>query len=85
MVRIFTTSFSFNHETYDAIVTLVGRDAAVNITVKVMDVALHDILPGGVLNYESAGRLSELQNADNSLTQALMKSIRVAVERHLVS
>jgi hypothetical protein len=85
MVRIFTTSFSFNHETYDAIVTLVARESRVSITVKVMDVALHDILPGGVVNYESSASLSELQNADNSLTQALMKSISVAVERHLVS
>lgn len=85
MVRIFTTSFSFNHESYDAIVTLVSKDAQVSITVKVMDAALHEILPGGIFNYETSGRLSDLHNADNSLTQALRKSITMAVERHLVS
>ena len=85
MVRIFTTSFSFNHETFDAIVSIVSNDVQVSITVKVMDAALHEILPGGTFSYETSSRFSELPNGDNSLTRALQKSISLAVERHLVS
>lgn len=85
MVRIFTTTFAFNHEKYDAIVTLLEKDSRMSVTVRVMDVSLHAFLPGGQLNYELGNRNAEIQHRDNALAQALKKSIAVAVERHLVS
>ena len=84
MVRIFTTSFLFNHQNYDAIVSMVKKEGKVDVTVKVMDVALQQLLPGGTLNLDSGTRPNNPETED-SLTQSLMKSLTVAVERHLVS
>ena len=85
MVRIFTTSFHFNHEVYDTIVTMVEKDGKLNVTAKVMDISLQELLPGGTISFDANTVKHNSFQGENALAEGLMKSISVAVERHLVS
>lgn len=84
MARIFTTKFTFNHQVYDAIVTVVTQNGKLNFNVKVMDIQLHDIIPGGHLKYEGRDGFRSIE-MDNQLSQSLVSSIAVSIEEHLVS
>lgn len=83
MARIFTTQFTFNHQMYDAIVTMISTDGKLNFNVKVLDLELHDLLPGGNIKYEGKEGFRNLQ-VDNQLTQSLIHSIANSIEHHLI-
>jgi hypothetical protein len=83
MARIFTTKFTFNHQTYDAIVTMLNTDGKLNFNIKVLDNDLHEILPGGLINYEGKEGFKNIKPG-NQMTQSLIHSIANAIEHHLV-
>jgi len=83
MARIFTTKFRFNHRLYDAIVTVVSHDGQMNFNVRVMDMELFGLIPGGNLRYEGREGFKDLQ-AQNDISGSLMNSIANAIEEHLV-
>jgi hypothetical protein len=85
MARIFTTSFEFNHQHYDAIVTVCSRNGKANFTIKVMDIDLQQLLPEGLIEYEGVRGFEKVDKLDNSLSQSLMRSISRAIESHLSS
>ena len=68
MARVFTTRFPFNHQMYDAIVTV--------------DTELAQLLPDGHLNYSGKDGFKEII-PDNQLAETLIKSIAVSIEQHL--
>lgn len=82
MARVFTTRFTFNHQSYDAIVTVISNQGQLNFTVRLMDDELFELLPDGHLNYSGKEGFREIQ-ADNQLVQSLIQSIAVSVEQHL--
>jgi hypothetical protein len=83
MARIFTTSFEFNHQHYDAIVTVCSRNGKANFTIKVMDIDLQQLLPDGVIAYEGVHGFENVDNLGNSMSQSLLRSISRAIESHL--
>lgn len=82
MARVFTTRFTFNHQTYDAIVTVLTREGQLNFTVRLMDDDLFELLPDGHLNYTGEDGFKTVQ-AGNHLVQSLIESIAFSVETHL--
>lgn len=82
MARVFTTRFTFNHQSYDAIVTVISSQGQLNFAVRLMDNVLFELLPDGHLNYSGKDGFREIQ-ADNHLVQTLIQSIAVSVEQHL--
>jgi hypothetical protein len=83
MARIFTTKFAFNHQVYDAIVTMITNEGKLNFTVKVLDNDLHQLLPGGHVNYEGRQGFKNLQ-MNNQMAEALVQCIANSIEHHLV-
>jgi hypothetical protein len=84
MARIFTTRFNFNHQVYDAIVTVINQEGKLNFNVKVLDSELHDLLPGGHVNYQGREGFRHIE-LDHHLSQHLLNSIALSIEDHLVS
>ena len=82
MARVFTTCFTFNHQSYDAIVTVLSREGQLNFTVRLMDDELFELLPDGHLNYTSKEGFKDVQSS-NHLVQSLIECIAVSVETHL--
>jgi len=82
MARIFTTKFTFNHQVYDAIVTMFSNDDKVNFNIKVLDVELQDLLPGGQIIYQGKDGFKDI-HLDNRLSQSLVSSIADSIEQHL--
>lgn len=83
MARVFTTRFTFNQQSYDAIVTVISNQGQLNFAVRLMDNELFELLPDGHLNYSGKDGFREIQ-ADNHLVQTLIQSIAVSVEQHLL-
>jgi hypothetical protein len=84
MARIFTTKFNFNHQVYDAIVTVVSQNGKLSFNIKVLDLELHDIIPGGHIRYEGRDGFRDIE-LENRLSQSLVNSIAVSIEEHLIS
>jgi hypothetical protein len=82
MARVFTTHFSFNHQTYDAIITVISNDGRLNFTIRLMDNELFELLPDGHINYTDKDGFKNI-HADNQLTQSLIQSIAVSIDNHL--
>ena len=83
MARIFTTNFQFNQKSYDAIVTIIARDGKINFTIKVMDMELQELIPNGMVSYEGKEGFERISAINNTISQALMRSISGAIENHL--
>jgi len=83
MARIFTTRFVFNHQRYDAIVTIVTSDGQLNFNVKVLDLQLQDLLPGGHIRYQGKEGIHGIET-ENKLSQALVESIAASIEDYLM-
>jgi hypothetical protein len=83
MARIFTTQFQFNHQTYDAIVTVISTNGKLSFNVKVLDMELFDLLPGGHVRYEGHNGFRQI-DLDNRLSQSLLQSIGSSIEEHLI-
>jgi len=84
MARIFTTKFQFNHQVYDAIVTVLSNDGNISFNVKVLDMELYKLIPNGHIKYEGREGFKDVQ-ADSRLAQSLIQSIAVSIENHLVN
>jgi hypothetical protein len=82
MARVFTTHFSFNHQVYDAIVTVLSHEGQLQFNVRVMDSELLELLPDGHFNYTGKDGFKDL-HADNQLIQSLIQSVAVSVDQHL--
>lgn len=82
MARVFTTRFTFNHQTYDAIVTVIGSQGQLNFGIRLMDDELIELLPDGYLNYTGVDGFRDIK-ADNHHVQSLIQSIVGSVEKHL--
>jgi hypothetical protein len=82
MARVFTTRFSFNHQIYDAIVTVISQQGQLNFNIRVMDAELLQLLPDGHLNYNGKDGFKNIP-AENQLAQTLIRSIAVSIEKHL--
>ena len=82
MARIFTTKFVFNHQVYDAIVTMFSNDGEVRFNIKVLDVELQDLLPGGQIIYQGKDGFKDV-HLNNHLSQSLVSSIAHSIEQQL--
>lgn len=82
MARIFTTKFTFNHQVYDAIVTMYSNDGKVNFNIKVLDIELQDLLPGGQIIYQGKDGFRDIP-LSNHLSHSLVNSIANSIEQHL--
>jgi len=85
MARIFTTRFQYNAQSYEAIVTIIPKENTTTFHVKVLDLDLHVLLPGGEVSYEGKDGFKANSKVDNRLALALMSSISTAIEQHLAS
>lgn len=85
MARIFTTQFHYNAESYEAIVTIIPKGDTTTFHVKVLDLDLHVLLPGGEVSYEGKEGFKENNKVDNRFALALMSSISTAIDQHLAS
>lgn len=84
MARVFTTSFEFNHQRYDAIVTVIAHDNQLSFQIKLLDVDFHHLIPDGVVAYTGTSGFEQLETLNNTLAQSLMRRISDAICRHLV-
>lgn len=84
MARVFTTSFEFNHQRYDAIVTVFTQDNQLSFHIKLLDVDFHHLIPDGVVSYTGASGFEQLETLNNTVAQSLMRRISDAICRHLV-
>ena len=82
MARVFTTSFLFNHQSYNAIVTVLPKDGKLDITINVLDVDIKEV-PGGKLKIECKEDFKDLQVDRNDLSSSMVESIKSAIETHL--
>ena len=83
MARIFTTRFTFNHEIYDAIVTVISANETLEFNIKVLDAGLHDLIPGGHIRYQGEEGFEQVA-VENELARSLMRSIAHSIDDHLV-
>ncbi|MGZ3852086.1 MAG: hypothetical protein ACXVLT_06700 [Flavisolibacter sp.] len=82
MARVFTTRFIFNHQVYDAIVTVISHDGDLKFTVKLMDNELVRLLPEGHLKYTGKDGFRKV-HAENHLAHSLIQSIAGSVDKYL--
>jgi len=85
MARIFTTQFQYNAQSYEAIVTIIPKDDTTTFHVRVLDLDLQLLLPGGEVSYEGIEDFQTNTKADNNFSLALMSSISRAIDQHLAS
>lgn len=83
MARIFTTRFSFNEQSYDAIVTVLTTGGQLNFSIRVLDTELFDLIPGGNIRYHGEDGFKDLE-VKNELARSLMHSIAISIDDHLV-
>ena len=84
MARVFTTSFVFNQQTYNAIVTLISREGILSFTIHVIDVDLTGSIPGGLIKMECREGFRDLEVVSKDLSYSMVQSITAAIETHLV-
>lgn len=84
MARVFTTSFEFNHQRYDAIVTITTQNDQLSFQVKLLDVDFHHLIPNGMVAYTGTSGFEQLEGLNNTLAQSLMRKVGEAISRHLV-
>jgi hypothetical protein len=83
MARIFTTQFVFNHQSYDAIVTVLPKGGNVQISVQLLHIDLHELIPNGTISYEGHKGYEKLEILNNTLSQSLMRALTESIETHL--
>ena len=85
MARIFTTSFEFNHQRYDAIVTVITNNQQLSFNVKLLDADLHQLFPDGEITYTGTDGFETLEAINNTLAQSLVRRVRAAINEHLIT
>jgi hypothetical protein len=83
MARVFTTSFVYNHQSFDAIITIINRDNRLNFDVLVLNNAAGDLLPGSRVAYEGSRGFERLESLNNAVAQSFMRSLSTAIEAHM--
>lgn len=83
MARIFTTSFEFNHERYDAIVTVMVQDDQLNFHVKLLNDESHSLIPRGEIRYKGQKGFEHMQQMENNMAQSFLRSMAAAIDKHL--
>jgi hypothetical protein len=84
MVRIFTTSFIFNHERYNAMITVIPQPKEHLITVKILGQELDHFLPNGEVTYHGEEGFNQHELQNHPVSRTLLKRIDEAVRQHLV-
>ncbi len=84
MVRVFTTSFEFNHQRYDAIVTIIANGDQLNFNVRLLDPDLQEVFPEGIISYSGANGFEQLNDDKNNFAQGLIRKVGEAVNQHLL-
>jgi len=85
MARIFTTSFEFNHQNYEAIVTAVLHNGEWNFTVRMLDEELACFLPEGQIVYSGIRGYEQLESLNNTIARSILRSLSHVIEKHLFS
>jgi len=85
MARIFTTSFEFNNQQYDAIVTVIANQDQVTFKIRLLDVDLHQFFPSGEVSYHGSDGFKSVEALDNTIAQSIMRKIENAIKKHLVT
>lgn len=85
MARVFTTTFEFNYQRYDAIVTVIAQSGQLSFQVKLLDVDFHHLIPDGVVAYTGTSGYEQLEVINNTVAQSLMRKVEEAIHRHLVT
>lgn len=83
MARIFTTSFEFNHKSYDAIVTVLSQDDELNFHVKLLNEEVRELLPNGELDVHGLKGFESLKEMSNHHMQSFINSLAGAIEKHV--
>jgi hypothetical protein len=83
MARVFTTSFVYNHQSFDAIITITNRDNRMNFDVLVLNNAAGDLLPGSRVTYQGSKGFEELESLNNAVAQSFLRCLSGAIEAHM--
>ena len=83
MARIFTTRFLFNHQHYDAIVTVSNKNGEMVFTIRVIDQDLEKLLPEGGVAYTGKNGFTQMANLDNTVLQSILRSVARSIDTHL--
>lgn len=83
MARIFSTEIHFNQHTYLAVVTVTSQEQKTKYTVRLLDNALRNFIPEGVLTYDETEGFSTA--GQSSRNGPLLKAISDAIRLHVVS
>lgn len=83
MARVFTTSFEYNHQKYDAIVTVLQQGDQLQFNVKLLDADLHQVLPNGEVAYVGTDGFEQLKSPENTLAQTLIRVVGDSIQKHL--
>lgn len=84
MARIFTTTFQFNHERYDAIITIFSNSNGPQFHVRVLSESLLELIPSGEICYSGRQGFQKISSLDNTLAQTVMLRISEAIDKHLL-
>jgi len=83
MARIFTTRFQFNHQNYDAIVTVAVKDSEMTFTIRVIDQDLGRFLPEGGVAYTGKDGFARMESLNNTVLQSILRSVARSIDTHL--
>ena len=83
MARIFTTSFEFNDQMHDAIVTVILQDGQLNFHVRLLNSDMQYLLPEGDIVYKGQNGFEQLATIDNTTTRSFLRSMGMAIGKHL--
>lgn len=84
MARIFTTSFEFNHQRYDAVVTVITQNDQLNFHIRLLDVDFHHLIPNGVVAYTGPSGFEQLEMINNTVAQSLLRKLGEAISNHII-
>lgn len=84
MARIFTTSFEFNHQRYDAVVTVITQNDQLNFHIKLLDADFHHLIPNGVVAYSGTSGYEQLESINNTVAQSILRRLSEAISKHIV-
>ncbi len=83
MARIFTTSFEFNHQRYDAIVTVLSKDGELNFHIKILNEEVFDMIPNGEIDCNGLNTIESLKEMNNNHMQSFLKCLKGAIEKQV--
>jgi hypothetical protein len=81
MVRLFTIPFTYQEQTYSAIVSITGVDGSTTVNIVLPDESLHHILPEGKFSFNAQEGML-LNYPRFSAAQDLLIAVLVAIEEY---